>query len=600
MSYYKYAERGADTRVDWGAISTNLVKTLKAQEADREKQRQEIDKESVAVGKRLADAPQGANKAASTWILNASADAAQLMMTQNRLLKSGIVDPRDFTINRQNVDNSFAALKTIADTANKESELTMKRINEGTSMGFEGVAAQRVNDFQDFSQTRVFWNPDDGVASIGILRNGTLSESAADFSTIDGAVNQMQARYDKIEYVPTLQKWADSLGENIQVVNKNGVLTVSDAAGKELAEDDPVRLEVMKSLDDTLSALMVNDVNTISMAEDLGLVTADDYDLGSEETSWGADESRKVGVTTQNDGILFPKSNDALNEAVREKLRTDALAMVDYKETAMPKDSSRESYYRELGSKDKELVSTLDNVAGLYSGDVKELQSTIQDIMGGNTSVTYAKRNDRGINIKTANGSGDAFLSFYTKDKLGKDILMSAADFTKSAVKILTGDTQGNYDKILEAGNWSPQRTNFNAIDEVEFRRGAKPVDYMVPYRELQNKITAAPFKAYDNLAAATLSTILSPLGFTVEPTSSLYNKIIVKDLRGDKESITIPTRQSSNDAESQMAKLKAWINEHRTDIEKGQFGYEQGKAGSNLGLNASEVMKEKAKTEQE
>ena len=341
MSYYKYAKRGADTRVDWGAISTNLVKTLKDQEADRETQRQEIDKESVAVGKRLADAPQGANKAASTWILNASADAAQLMMTQNRLLKSGIVDPRDFTINRQNVDNSFAALKTIADTANKESELTMKRINAGEgqpkSMQFEGVAAQRVNDFQDFSKTRVFWNPDDGVASIGILNDlGTLSDDPADFSTIEGAVNQMQARYDKIEYAPTLQKWADNLGENIRVVNKNGVLTVSDAAGRDLAEDDPVRLEVMKSLDDTLSALMVNDIHTLSMAEDLGLVTADDYDLGSKDTSWGAEESRKVGVTTQNDGILFPKSNDALNEAVREKLRTDALAMVGYKETARP------------------------------------------------------------------------------------------------------------------------------------------------------------------------------------------------------------------------------------------------------------------------
>ena len=341
MSYYKYAKRGADTRVDWGAISTNLVKTLKDQEADRETQRQEIDKESVAVGKRLADAPQGANKAASTWILNASADAAQLMMTQNRLLKSGIVDPRDFTINRQNVDNSFAALKTIADTANKESELTMKRINAGEgqpkSMQFEGVAAQRVNEFQDFSKTRVFWNPDDGVASIGILNDlGTLSDDPAKFSTIEGAVNQMQARYDKIEYAPTLQKWADNLGENIRVVNKNGVLTVSDAAGRDLAEDDPVRLEVMKSLDDTLSALMVNDIHTLSMAEDLGLVTADDYDLGSKDTSWGAEESRKVGVTTQNDGILFPKSNDALNEAVREKLRTDALAMVGYKETARP------------------------------------------------------------------------------------------------------------------------------------------------------------------------------------------------------------------------------------------------------------------------
>jgi len=339
MSYYKYAKRGADTRVDWSAISTNLVKTLKDQEADRETQRQEIDKESVAVGKRLADAPQGANKAASTWILNASADAAQLMMTQNRLLKSGIVDPRDFTINRQNVDNSFAALKTIADTANKESELTMKRINAGEgqpkSMQFEGVAAQRVNDFQNFSKTRVFWNPDDGVASIGILNDlGTLSDNPADFSTIEGAVNQMQARYDKIEYTPSLQKWADSLGENIQVVNKNGVLTVSDPSGGEL--DEKTRKEVMASLDDTLSSLMVNDIHTLSMAEDLGLVTADDYDLGSEDTSWGAEESRKVGVTTQNDGILFPKSNDALNEAVREKLRTDALAMVGYKETARP------------------------------------------------------------------------------------------------------------------------------------------------------------------------------------------------------------------------------------------------------------------------
>ena len=339
MSYYKYARRGADTRVDWSAISTNLVKTLKDQEADRETQRQEIDKESVAVGKRLADAPQGANKAASTWILNASADAAQLMMTQNRLLKSGIVDPRDFTINRQNVDNSFAALKTIADTANKESELTMKRINAGEgqpkSMQFEGVAAQRVNEFQDFSKTRVFWNPDDGVASIGILNDlGTLSDDPAKFSTIEGAVNQMQARYDKIEYTPSLQKWADSLGEKIQVVNKNGVLTVSDPSGGEL--DEKTRKEVMASLDDTLSALMVNDIHTLSMAEDLGLVTADDYDLGSEETSWGADESRKVGVTTQNDGILFPKSNDALNEAVREKLRTDALAMLGYKETARP------------------------------------------------------------------------------------------------------------------------------------------------------------------------------------------------------------------------------------------------------------------------
>jgi hypothetical protein len=253
------------------------------------------------------------------------------------------------------------------------------------------------------------------------------------------------------------------------------------------------------------------------------------------------------------------------------------MALLDYKQTAMPKDYSRDAYYRSLGDKNKKLISKLDNVAGLYSGNVEELQSTIQDIMGGNTMVTYAKRTNRGIEIKTADGKGDAFLSFYTKDKGGNEILMSAADFTKSAVKILTGDTEGSYDDILEEGMWSPKRTDFNSIDVVEFKRGAEPVDYMAPYRELENKITAKPFTSSDNSAASTLSKILSPLGFTVEPDGGPSNKIIVRDLRGDKESITIPTKESSEDADYQMAKLKAWISEHRTDMEKARFGQQQG-----------------------
>ena len=42
MSYYKYVKRDEKSRVDWGAITSNLVDTLKEQEADREKQREAI------------------------------------------------------------------------------------------------------------------------------------------------------------------------------------------------------------------------------------------------------------------------------------------------------------------------------------------------------------------------------------------------------------------------------------------------------------------------------------------------------------------------------------------------------------------------------
>ena len=568
MSYYKYVKRDEKSRVDWGAITTNLVDTLREQEAEREKQREEIDASSRATGDILSDAPQGENKAANEWILNASSDASQYLMSQNRLLKSGFLDPRDFTVNRQNVENSFKSLQTMAESAHKESQLTQDRINEGKAMNFEGVVGQRLDDFQNFEKTQVYFNPTNGVASIGIKdKDGKLSDDPSKFSTIEGAIAQMQSRYDKLDYTSPLVKWSESIGSDVRVVRENGILTV---------EDPSVREDVNSSLDDAIGALMVNDLRVLSIAEDLGMVAPDDYDLGATETTWG-DKGGKVGVSTANDGTVIPKANEALKEAVKERLKKEGMALLDYKQTAMPKDYSRDAYYRSLGDKNKKLISKLDNVAGLYSGNVEELQSTIQDIMGGNTTVTYAKRTNRGIEIKTADGKGDAFLSFYTEDKGGNEILMSAADFTKSAVKILTGDTEGSYDDILEEGMWSPKRTNFNNIDEVEFKRGAEPVDYMAPYRELENKITAKPFTSSDNSAASTLSKILSPLGFTVEPDGSPSNKIIVRDLRGDKESITIPTNESSEDADYQMAKLKAWISEHRTDIEKARFGQQQG-----------------------
>jgi len=568
MSYYKYVKREEKSRVDWGAITSNLVDTLKEQEADREKQREAIDASSRATGDVLSDAPQGANKSAGEWILNASSDASQYLMSQNRLLKSGFLDPRDFTVNRQNVENSFKSLQTMAESAHKESQLTQDRINEGKAMNFEGVVGQRLDDFQNFEKTQVYFNPTNGVASIGIKdKDGKLSDDPSKFSTIEGAIAQMQSRYDKLDYTSPLVKWSESIGSDVRVVRENGILTV---------EDPSVREDVNSSLDDAIGALMVNDLRVLSIAEDLGMVAPDDYDLGATETTWG-DKGGKVGVSTANDGTVIPKANEALKEAVKERLKKEGMALLDYKQTAMPKDYSRDAYYRNLGDKNKKLISKLDNVAGLYSGNVEELQSTIQDIMGGNTMVTYAKRTNRGIEIKTADGKGDAFLSFYTEDKGGNEILMSAADFTKSAVKILTGDTEGSYDDILEEGMWSPKRTNFNNIDEVEFKRGAEPVDYMAPYRELENKITAKPFTSSDNSAASTLSKILSPLGFTVEPDGSPSNKIIVRDLRGDKESITIPTNESSEDADYQMAKLKAWISEHRTDIEKARFGQQQG-----------------------
>ena len=82
------------------------------------------------------------------------------------------------------------------------------------------------------------------------------------FSTIEGAIAQMQSRYDKFDYTSPLVKWSESIGSDVRVVRENGgVLTV---------EDPSVREDVNSSLEDAIAALTVNDLRVLSIAEDLG------------------------------------------------------------------------------------------------------------------------------------------------------------------------------------------------------------------------------------------------------------------------------------------------------------------------------------------
>jgi hypothetical protein len=443
MSYFKYKKRDASSRVDWNAISTSLVETLKEQETNRETQRQEIDKASRETGEILSDAPQGQNRDANAWILNASSDASQFMLTQNRLLKRGLLDPREFTVNRQNVEDSFKSLQAIATSAQEEYELTLKRMAQGgddgvQSMLFEQTLAGRMNEFQDFSKNQVYFNPTTGVGSIGKLvdKDGvmTLSSNASDFTTISGAANQMKARYNKFDYTTGLGAWADGIGEDIRVSTRNGVLKVSDASGREFGENDPAYLEVLASLDSTIDAMMVGDVQVLSMAEDLGLVKGDNYNFDSEETNWekvGDD----IGVTTANDGIVMPKSNDALREAVREKLRIEAWAKLDYEETPTREESYQEKEARKDDNKSGKAEGvTYTNIANLHSGDDAMVQGAMDSlkntkIKGGGTIINVDRSADNAV-FTYRDGDGNIqrqTFDFYA----GLDVL-SQEEFSRS------------------------------------------------------------------------------------------------------------------------------------------------------------------------
>lgn len=545
MSYYKYIERDEKSRVDWGAITSNLVDTLKEQEADREKQREAIDASSRATGDILSDAPQGANKSAGEWILTASSDASQYLMSQNRLLKSGLLDPRDFTVNRQNVENSFKSLQTMAESAHKESQLTQDRINEGKAMNFEGVVGQRLDDFQNFEKTQVYFNPTNGVASIGIKdKDGNLPDDPSQFSTIEGAIAQMQSRYDKFDYTSPLVKWSESIGSDVRVVRKKGALTIDDPS---------VQKDVNSSLEDAIAALTVNDLRVLSIAEDLGLVAPDDYNLGATETEWG-EKGDKVGVSTANDGTVIPKANDALKEAVKERLKEEGMALLDYKETAMPEDRAAQSFYRLKGEGQKQDEDVLNAVGILYSGTPDEIDGALKSLVAINPNIQSAKRSDVGVDLILKEGDETKTVNLPFSD--GQNI-MNGRDWTIGAAGLITGKGK-SYDRIARDASWNPLRPDFTSNVEKSFSYGTTRKDPLATYKQLSGQITEDIFKLAEEAAAPKLAPILSQLGFSIDEAIPGMNKITVTAPDGTSKNFDV--YENAAEAGPQAEALKAFI----------------------------------------
>jgi len=180
----------------------------------------------------------------------------------------------------------------------------------------------------------------------------------------------MQSRYDKFDYTSPLVKWSESIGSDVRVVREGGVLTIDDPS---------VQKDVNSSLEDAIAALTVNDLRVLSIAEDLGLVAPDDYNLGAEETTWGK-KGDKVGVSTANDGTVIPKANEALKKAVKERLKEEGMALLDFKQTARTEFAPQKPTAAEVGAGmlKEERVGYVEEMTTIFTGSKSEAQSALQ------------------------------------------------------------------------------------------------------------------------------------------------------------------------------------------------------------------------------
>ena len=216
-TYYKYAEREAESRINWAEVGKTMSDTISEELEIREKKKKRIDDASREFGQILADAPLGDSKGFNDWTLDFSSDMQKFLIMQDKLLKSGKLSLKDYTLQRQNVmdgtENSFKVIKTW----NTDFTEAKKKLEAGELDAKSQFELMQMERLGNFNSHRLFINPTDGKISLGQLQlqdpskphdpqtnpyTGFLDDDPNNFTTVQQLSNrfqQLQAPYNPEE-----------------------------------------------------------------------------------------------------------------------------------------------------------------------------------------------------------------------------------------------------------------------------------------------------------------------------------------------------------------------------------------------------------------
>ncbi len=107
---FGYVKRDATSQVNWAAVATQFTDILSAEAKVREDQKAEIDKASREMVETLQNAPTGDYVDGNQFVSTYANDAQQILLTQDRLLKQGLLNPREYATVRANLNDSNSLL----------------------------------------------------------------------------------------------------------------------------------------------------------------------------------------------------------------------------------------------------------------------------------------------------------------------------------------------------------------------------------------------------------------------------------------------------------------------------------------------------------
>jgi hypothetical protein len=343
-TYFKYAERSADSQVDWAEIGKNMTDMLREENRLREDKKAAIDESTRKYAEELSNAPQGEHVGAREEALRFADDASKYMLMQERLLKQGLLNPRDYMIARQNlVDGTKKAFGSMKAFQTSYAEL-MERAKTDVSSAIELKRLETVQGYGNFRESGFFIDAPTGGVNVGLKEYqdldgkkvmGLKQGSTRGMQYIDGAI---YGRVDKFKYLDPLTSLANTYGEEIRVsidpatMSKLGSITsISDLRQREDIDPDTkkVLFHYMTAVTDAVNGLMANPLQRGSL-----LIDTMGYDWTDDPEEAAKNPRLVLEVIDPNTGRGELKFTEEQEQASTDFMVQQFLGMVDRKQEA--------------------------------------------------------------------------------------------------------------------------------------------------------------------------------------------------------------------------------------------------------------------------
>lgn len=217
---YKYAERDADSQVNWAEVGKGISDMLAETNRVRQEKKDALDTAQRETMKYLAETPNGEHVGARQSILEYANMASNQMRIMKQLMEQGQLDVKDYTIFRQNLTDNT----NLAFNANKVFQEKYSDVMKGVAdKKYSQLYADNYSEVQELGNWKnIGWQ----ITPNGTVMSGKMVEEEIDgkkVRTLDktpGGLRSMDylnqalvSQVDFYNYEDKVNAWVETLGK---------------------------------------------------------------------------------------------------------------------------------------------------------------------------------------------------------------------------------------------------------------------------------------------------------------------------------------------------------------------------------------------------